>query len=299
VPTSPASVEDLVQRLADRMKAQPEDPNGWVLLGRAYAGMQRFDEAREAFAQAVQRLPQPNASVLADYADVLAMTRGRKLAGEPEAMVKQALALEPDHLKALALAGSAAMQRSDYKTALKHWERARKIAPIDSPFAQGLDPGIDAARSRLGMPALAANNVPPAARALAVDPGQPPAPAAKSAASAAAGPRLRVTVELSPEIAGQVRPGDTLFVFARAANGPRMPLAIVRQAATAGTVQVVLDDASAMAPEMRLSGFPQVVVGARITRSGNAMPQTGDLEGESPVTASAGETRVRIERVRP
>ena len=109
---------------------------------------------------------------------------------------------------------------------------------------------------------------------------------------------MRVRVTLDPALAGQLQPGDTLFVFARAAEGPRMPLAIVRQTATADPVQVTLDDASAMAPQLRLSGFPQVVVGARISRSGNATPQPGDLEGQTEAIASQGKAQVLINRIR-
>ena len=102
-------IETLVQRLADRMQADPSDPQGWMLLGRAYAGLQRFDAARDALAEAVKRSP-PDAQLLADYADVLAMTQGQRLAGEPERLVLQALALEPDHLKALAKKGAITLE---------------------------------------------------------------------------------------------------------------------------------------------------------------------------------------------
>jgi cytochrome c-type biogenesis protein CcmH len=288
-PPAQASAEDvevLVQRLADRMKANPEDPAGWMLLGRAYAGLQRFDLSRDAYAQAIQRKA-PDAQLLADYADVLAMTQGGKLAGEPEKLVLQALALEPDHLKALALAGSAAMERGDFKTAVRHWTRAKTVAPEGSPFASGLDPSIAEARAAAGMPP---------AQAAAAQPS-PQAPPAPQAAASAAAP-LRVTVTLAPALAARVQAGDTLFVFARAAEGPRMPLAIVRQAAGTAPVQVVLDDASAMSPQMKLSGFPQVVVGARISKSGNATPQPGDLEGLGQPIASSGTTSVTIDRVR-
>jgi cytochrome c-type biogenesis protein CcmH len=288
-PPAQASAEDvevLVQRLADRMKANPEDPAGWMLLGRAYAGLQRFDLSRDAYAQAIQRKA-PDAQLLADYADVLAMTQGGKLAGEPEKLVLQALALEPDHLKALALAGSAAMERGDFKTAVRHWTRAKTVAPEGSPFASGLDPSIAEARAAAGMPP---------AQAAAAQPS-PQAPPAPQAAASAAAP-LRVTVTLAPALAARVKAGDTLFVFARAAEGPRMPLAIVRQAAGTAPVQVVLDDASAMSPQMKLSGFPQVVVGARISKSGNATPQPGDLEGLGQPIASSGTTSVTIDRVR-
>lgn len=270
-------VESLIQRLADRMAAQPEDPAGWALLGRSYSGLQRFDLARDAFAQAVRRQQPPSAQLLADYADVLAMTQGRTLAGEPEKLILQALAIDPDHLKALALAGSAAMERRDYKLALKHWTHAKTVAPPDSPFATGLDGSIAEARASAGL-----------------GPEATPAPAP----AVAGAKQLQVTVTLAPALAAKVQAGDTLFVYARAAEGPRMPLAIVRQPAGTAPVQVVLDDSSAMAPQFRMSGFPQVVVGARISRTGNATAQTGDLEGLGQPMAPAGSTAIVIDRIR-
>jgi cytochrome c-type biogenesis protein CcmH len=272
---TPQDVETLVQRLAERMRAEPSDPQGWMLLGRAYSGLQRFEEARDAYREAMQRMP-PDASLLADYADVLAMTQGRTLAGEPEKLVLQALALEPDHLKALALAGSAAFERGDPKQALEFWSRAKRVAPPDSPFATGLDPGIAEARAAAGLP-----------------PEQPAAPAGD-----AAGGGLAVTVRVSPDLATRLQPGDTLFVFARAAEGPRMPLAIARLPARPEPVQVRLDDSSAMTPDLRLSTQARVVVGARISRSGNATPQPGDLEGEAMPMGPNGPVEVLIQRVR-
>ena len=277
---SAGDVETLVQRLAARMQADPSDPQGWMLLGRAYAGLERFDKARDALAEAMKRTP-PDAQLLSDYADVLAMTQGQRLAGEPEKLIQQALALEPDHLKALALAGSAAMERGDFKAAIEHWTHARRVAPPDSPFASGLDGSIAEARAAAGLP-------PESSTASAA-----PAPAATSAAP------LEVTVTLAPALAGRLQPGDTLFVFARAAEGPRMPLAIARLAASAAPVQVKLDDSMAMTPALRLSTQPRVVVGARISRSGDATPQAGDLEGQSAPVASAGSVQVTIDQVRP
>ena len=277
---SAGDVETLVQRLAARMQADPSDPQGWMLLGRAYAGLERFDKARDALAEAMKRTP-PDAQLLSDYADVLAMTQGQRLAGEPEKLIQQALALEPDHLKALALAGSAAMERGDFKAAIEHWTHARRVAPPDSPFASGLDGSIAEARAAAGLP-------PESSTASAA-----PAPAATSAAP------LQVTVTLAPALAGKLQPGDTLFVFARAAEGPRMPLAIARLAASAAPVQVKLDDSMAMTPALRLSTQPRVVVGARVSRSGDATPQAGDLEGQSAPVASAGSVQVTIDQVRP
>jgi cytochrome c-type biogenesis protein CcmH len=189
----------------------------------------------------------------------------------------QALALDPDHLQSLALAGSAAMERGDYAAAVRHWSRAKAVAPPGSPFATDLDPVIAEARAAAGLP---------------------PETVTATPAAAANGPGLQVTVTLDPALSSQLQAGDTLFVFARAAEGPRMPLAIVRQPAVPGPVEVTLDDASAMSPQLKLSGFPRVVVGARISRSGNATPQAGDLEGGTEAIGSQGKTQVFINRIR-
>lgn len=272
-----ADVETLVERLAQRMQAQPDDPAGWALLGRAYAGMQRFDAARDAYARAAALLPD-DPQLLADYADALAMTQGQRLAGEPEQLVLRALQSDPDNLKALALAGSAAMERGDFRAAVAHWTRARRVAPPGSPFASGLDDSLREARAAAGLA---------------------PEPVATAPAGTGVG-SMRVKVSLSPALAAQVLPGDTLFVFARAAEGPRMPLAIARRSASELPLELTLDDSMAMSPQLRLSAFERVVVGARVSRSGNATPQPGDLEGQSVAVAADGETvAVVIEGLRP
>jgi cytochrome c-type biogenesis protein CcmH len=278
---TPADVEVLVERLAQRMREQPGDPEGWALLGRSYAAMGRFEPARDAYAKAVALLPD-NAWLLADYADAMAMTQGRRLAGEPERLVLRALEIDPDHLKALALAGSAAMERGDFAAAVRHWTRVKQVAPPDSPFASGLDESLREARAAAGLPPEAAA----------------PAPAPAPAAAAASAPGLRVRVTLAPAIAGRVQPGDTLFVFARAAEGPRLPLAIARLRAADLPAEVTLDDSMAMTPQMRLSAFDRVVVGARVSRSGDATGQAGDLEGLSaPLAPAGGAVTVEIARV--
>jgi cytochrome c-type biogenesis protein CcmH len=202
------------------------------------------------------------------------MTLGGKLAGEPLKLVQRALTLDPQQPKALSLAGTEAMERNDRAAALAFWQRAKAAVPPGSPFAQRMDENM-------------------AEISAATAPQQQPQ---ASGASGASG--LKVTVRIAPVLAKQLQAGDTLFVFARAADGPRMPLAIQRQAATAGPVQVVLDDAQAMSPQLRLSGFARVVVGARISRSGNATPQPGDLEGQTAAVASSGQTEVVIDSVR-
>ena len=290
-------VETLVQQLAERMRAQPDDPEGWALLGRSYAAMGRFEPARDAYAKAAALLPD-NPWLLADYADTLAMAQGRRLQGEPERLVQRALAIDPDHLKALVLAGAAAMERGDAAAAVTHWSRAKALAPPDSPFVAGLDGGLRQARAAAGMPAEDAKpSAPDAAAAGAA--AAPSRAEAKDAAQAPAALRVRVTI--APALAGRARPDDTVFVYARAAEGPRMPLAIARLRAAELPATVTLDDGSAMSPQMRLSSFAQVVVDARVSRSGEATPQPGDLEGRSDAVApgAAATVGVEIAQVRP
>ncbi len=268
-------VETLVERLAQRMRDDPADPQGWALLGRAYSQMERFEDARDAFAQAVSRSPK-DAQLLADYADALAMTLGQRIAGEPERQIQLALQIDPNNLKALALAGSAAMERRDPKAAIDFWARALKVAPEGGDFAMGLAQGLQEARRAAGLPELPV-----------------PAPAA------IAGPVITGQVTLSPALLERIKPGDTLYVFARAAEGPRLPLAIQRSTVGDWPVTFRLDDSMAMSPQFKLSGFDRVVVGARVSQSGNATPQPGDLEGETaPLEPGAGKVELVIDRVR-
>jgi cytochrome c-type biogenesis protein CcmH len=289
-PPTPAEMAEAAQQLAAKLKAEPENAEGWTLLGRTYIELERVAEARDAFAQAVQRRGD-DPDLLADYADALARSNNRNLSGEPEKLLARALAINPDHGKALALSGAAALSRGDADAALAHWTKLRARLAPDTPMVQGLDMAIDRARAAKGLPPL---SQPPAAAAAA-------APSAPLAA-APNGASLRVTVKLAPELAAKVQPGDTLFVFARAAEGPRMPLAVSRQPLAAAPQQpivVQLDDSQAMTPQSKLSQASRVVVAARISRAGSATPSAGDLEAESAPMAPRGEVQLVIDRVRP
>lgn len=132
---TPEQIQAMVARLAERMKAEPDNAEGWAMLARSYFAMGRFDEAADAYSRLV-KIVDGDAQVWTDYADAVAMKQGRNLAGEPERMLKRALELDPDNVKALALAGSAAMQRGDAAAARVHWERLLKLLPEDSPLIQ-------------------------------------------------------------------------------------------------------------------------------------------------------------------
>ena len=270
-----AQFETSVARLAARMKDNPEDGEGWTMLARSYAVLGRFGEASEAYAKAAARVPR-DAQLLADYADALAMAQGRTLQGEPEKIILRALAIDPDNVKALLLAGTAAFNRSDHPAAIRHWERALKVLPEESDMVQRVQASIAQARSLAGSPGGKTQLAKPA-----------PAQGAS---------RVSGVVRLAPELAGKVAPGDTVFIFARAAEGPRMPLAILRKRGSDLPAEFTLDDTMAMAPQMKLSAFPRVVIGARVSKSANATASPGDLQGLSaPVSVGAKSVSVVID----
>jgi cytochrome c-type biogenesis protein CcmH len=283
------AVEDMVSAMAQRLNnpppGQPPGAQDWDMLARSYAALQNFAQADAAYVRAIALAP-GNAQLLTDRADVLAMLQGRSAAGEPTRLVDQALKIDPDNLKALAMAGSIALDRGDYAGAVRHWSRARALSPAGSEFATGLDRSLVEARAGLAASGATAQATRPA-------PTDTPVNAPLNAS-------ISGEVHLAPALAARVAAGDTLFIFARAANGPRMPLAIVRRTAGELPVRFTLDDSTAMTPEMRLSRFSEVVVGARISKSGNAMPQSGDLLGQSAVMKpGAAGLRITISDVQP
>jgi cytochrome c-type biogenesis protein CcmH len=275
---SQQEMDAMVAKLAERMRANPGDPEGWAILARSYYVLGRFAEAAEAYAKVTELVP-ADADLLADYADALAMAQGRKLAGKPMEIVRQALKVDPNQWKALALAGTDAFDRKDYRAAVGHWEKLRGVVPPDSDMAQSIDASIAEARQLGGLAA---------------------APKA-AAAPAAAGPgRVAGTVSIGAALAAKTDADDTVFIFARPADGPRMPLAIVRKQVKDLPAAFSLDDAMAMSPQAKLSNFSDVVVGARISKSGQAAPQSGDLEGLSaPVKVGASGVAIVIDRVLP
>ena len=240
--------------------------------------MQKFPEANKAYKRAVELNP-GNAQIIADHADVLAMLQGQSMVGEPTILFERALVLDPNNLKALALAGSAAFEKKDFAKAVQFWEKASKLAPPGSDFAKGLASSVDEARAASGAPKVAAKSA--------------PTPAATPAS-------IQGIVSLSPTLKSKVAPDDTVFIFARAAQGPRMPLAILKRKANELPITFTLDDSTAMADELKLSKFELVIVGARVSKSGNAIPQSGDLVGQSAsVKAGGGKLALVIDSIQP
>jgi cytochrome c-type biogenesis protein CcmH len=261
-------IEVMVQRLAARLRENPDDADGWKMLGRSYAVLGRFGEAVDAYSKAALRAPR-DAQLLADFADSLAMARGRSLQGEPEKLLQRALEIDPQNLKALALAGTAAFERQAFKAAADYWQRMLPLVPPESEDAQAIRDNVAQATQLAG--------------------GEPPAPQAAG---------LRGSVRIAPQLKGKFDPEDTVFIYARAAEGPPMPLAVLRVKARELPADFALDDSMAMAPGMTLSAQARVVVTARVSKSGGATPQPGDLQGASaPVASDANGVTVLIDTV--
>ena len=278
-------VEAMVAKLAARMQQSPDDGNGWALLARSYLVMQRHADAVAAYERAVA-LIKDDADLLADYADALAMTQGRRIEGKPLKVVERALKIDPLQWKALAMAGSAAFERKDFKTAVAYWEKLQSRAEPGSDFAREVAANVDEARQLGGLKVAASD--------------APPVKADAKSTGDSAGASVEGTVALSRELAGKAAPTDTVFVFARAAEGPRMPLAIMRFQVKDLPAKFHLDDSMAMSPAAKLSNHPDVVIGARVSKSANATPQAGDLQGASkPVKVGATGVAVLIDQVVP
>ncbi|QXL85415.1 c-type cytochrome biogenesis protein CcmI [Comamonas sp. NLF-1-9] len=265
-----------VAALQARLARDGGDAEGWVLLARSYYQMGRIDDALSAYGKATQ-LSSDNADLWVEYANTLAIAQQRDLSGEPTRMVQRALEIDPNNFNALAFAGLAAFQQNDRTAALAHWQKLKALLPADTEDARRIDSLIARARGQAPAAPLAAS-----------------AQAAKQTGDAT----IRGTVTLDERLRSQVAAADTLFIFARASDGPPMPLAAVRTRASGWPVSFTLDDSSAMAPEMRLSRFAQVSVVARVSRLGTPAAQPGDIEGRvEQVALGSKEVRIVLDRV--
>jgi len=276
----------MTEKLAERLKSKPEDVEGWSMLARSYSVLGRHADALKAYEKA-SNLRKDDATLLADYADSLAVNNNSDLTGEPMKLVDRALKLEPNNLKAMYLAGTHAFNTKDYANAVKIWEKMVAVSPPGNVFSQQVEPAIVEARKLAGMPA--------AAKPLDAAPMGQNANTNTNTSAAAGGGMVSGTVTLSAALAKQAQPDDTVFVFARAAEGSRMPLAILRKQVKDLPLSFKLDDSMAMSPASALSTASKVIVGARISKTGNAMPQPGDLSGQSaPVSVGASGLKIEI-----
>ncbi len=282
-------MEQAISGLAAKLKQSPDDAEGWTLLGRAYLETQRFAEARDALKHA-HDLAANDPDIAVAYAEALTLaSESHQFDAQARSMLESALKADPKNQRGIWLLGIADYQAGKFDAAIASWNRLLEQLPKDSSVAQSVKSQIaraEAARDGRPLPdepvaASAANTetaqAPPPQSTPAA--GQRPAAAQPPTAEAAgAGPHLTVKVTLDPALTAKVSPADTVFVYAKAASGPPMPLAIQRLRADQLPATVVLSEGMGMLPSMKLSQFPQVIIGARISKSGNAIAQSGDMQ---------------------
>lgn len=265
-------VVQMVEKLSARLREAPGDTEAWVTLARSQTALGNYDGALTAYEAAANYAPN-NASILADYADLLALRQGKRFDGEPDKLIARALAADPKHVKARALAGSSAFSKRDLPTAIDHWKTAVAALPPDSPAAKSLLNSIRQAET-------GGASAPPQGKA-------------------SAGPVIQGTIEIDAKLAAQVKPDDVLFIFARRA-GSRMPVAVARMRAGALPAAFSLDDSQSLDPNVRLSSEGPVQIEAKISRTGSATPAAGDVFGvTAAVTPGTRGVTVRLTEVRP
>lgn len=250
-----AQINKMVNGLAEKLKNNPDDAQGWLMLGRSYNVLEQHALALDAFANAY-RLLGDQTEILLLYADALGYVNDRNLTGKPSELISKALALEPENMKALWLAGMAKAQQGDADTAMKLWKKLEALLPPGSEYQQEIQSLLAQLKSETATVAT-----------------QPETVATTSSVS------IAVQVSLAPELIESAAATDTVFVYAQALSGPKMPLAIARKQVSDLPITVSLNDTMAMMPTMKLSNFSEVKLLARVSKSGNAMAQAGDLIG--------------------
>jgi cytochrome c-type biogenesis protein CcmH len=269
----PQSFESMVESLAQKLEQDPDNLEGWFLLGRSLMSLGRYSEAMQAFEVVNSKLPEPQPGVLLALANAVAMSQEGRLEGRPAALVQQALVLDPQSTTALWLAGMAAEEAGQLESALRYWEQAEPLLADEPENLAELRDMMRAVAEKLGRT--------PASDVSAVR--QQPETFEVPKASPAPGDtvkQVRVRVSLSPEAGVAVSPEDTVFIFARAVEGPPMPLAAARYQVRELPLELTLDDSMAMMPQMRISAFDEINVTAKISMSGTADASPDDRSSD-------------------
>lgn len=272
--TQLGSVEDMVAKLAERLKDEPNNAEGWFMLARSYMSLNRYKEAVAALEKTNELVPD-NPVVMLRYADALTMLRGGQMSGKPFELVKRAVELSPDNQTGLWLIGMGYEEQGAYKKAISYWNKLMPLLTDDQSKAQ-VQKLINRAKRTAGI-----TSTDDAATQLAAKETQ----AIKS---------IAVSVSIDKNILKSVSENDVVFIFARALQGPPMPLAVVRKQVKDLPVDVVLDDSMAMMESMKLSSFNQVQIVARVSKSGTAKVQSGDLESEVSVASAGQKEKVKL-----
>jgi cytochrome c-type biogenesis protein CcmH len=272
-----SDLEPLLGSLEKKLEKNPNDGEGWALLARSYVELRQHAKAIAPYEKAAQLIPN-DPQLLADYADALAVVNGHKVAGKPEALVLQALKLDPHHVKALMLAATAAFDRKDYKKAMAYWQTLKQDLPVDSELLPEIKASLNEASVLSGEKIIA----------------EPTTPLPKQVSEVSG------VVSVSSKLIDKLDSAATVFIFARDAKGAPMPIAIARATVNQLPYTYHLNDSSAIMPDHKLSTAQEVVVVARISKSGDAKQQAGDLQGVTkPFTLDGSAVDIEINQIVP
>jgi cytochrome c-type biogenesis protein CcmH len=286
----PTQLLQMAESLAQKLNDKPDNLQGWVMLGRTYRTLEKFDASVQAYDRALKLSADDDLKL--ERVEVLAMKSQGNFEGEPWTVIRDILQRDPQNYGALLMAGSASYSHEKFADALKYWQQARKPLAADNPDVPGLDEAIASVQQKLGMPVQVAKG--PSTQ---MNAAQTPAAAPSAITSGAASTGLNVSgqVAIAEALKGKVKPSDVVFIYATPANGERMPLAIFKTTVAQLPLAFTLDDSTAMTPDRKLSGAGEVLVKVRVSKSGNAMPQSGDLAGTlGPVKVGAKGLKLEI-----
>ena len=273
-PMTQEGVEKMVNEFALKMEKDPSNLKGWAMLARSYRILGRNEEAAKAYARAGNFI-ESDPQLLADYADALATNANGNFSGKPLSLINQALKLDPNNLMALWLSGTAAFSVGNYRSAVQTWEKLAAQLPPDSEDRKAIDGSIAEARSKGGLIAKA--------------------PTANMSTS---GKVIRGQIDLSNDLKSKVSSGDTVLVIARQVGG-RMPVAVLKTPATQFPMSFVLNDSLAMNPSNPLSKLKEVSVEVRISKTGMAKPEPGDLiSAVKTIQVGTENVRLMVDQVR-
>jgi cytochrome c-type biogenesis protein CcmH len=257
------SLDEMVGRLVEKMKQNPEDSKGWVMLGRSYLVLERYAEAEQAYAKAVVLTKETDPDIVADYAEAIAFKDDGQIAGKPLELIQKNLNNFPDHPKSLWLVGLNAAQQENFKEAVQNWEKVLAQMPPNSEAWKTMQNHIQEAKK--------AGNLPVETK---LEP--------KESQPIVSNVKLNVQIEVDPALQAQLQPEQTVFIYAHPTQN-KMPLAMITKTAKELPLNVTLDDSQAMLPTAKLSQYQEVIISARISKTGTAAPQSGDVFGETGV----------------
>lgn len=273
------SIEKMLVTLEEKLKTDPKNYEGWVMLGRSYMVTERPEDAAKAYEKALTLKPDDSSTML-QMADALATSKQGDLQGKPEELILKALKIDSENVMGLWLAGMASRQRGEKTEAISYWNKVLpKLSPDEKKEVQKM---ITEAGGKVtdAAPTAAVAPVPLSNTAKQIAPQATKTPEGGSAAAVG----ITVKIDIAEELKSKASPEQILFIYAKPVSGSPMPLAAVRKQVIELPIEIILNDSMAMTPQGKISNYKEVKVGARISMSGTPTKSSGDLFTEqSPV----------------